>query len=52
MFAPDATSLGVIRTPELCANFTWGDDDLCTLYMTASTSLYRVRTKVPGVALF
>ena len=52
VFALDATSLGVIRTPEACANFTWGDDDLRTLYMTASTSLYRVRTKVPGVPLF
>ncbi|MCZ6538651.1 MAG: SMP-30/gluconolactonase/LRE family protein [Chloroflexi bacterium] len=48
VFAPDATCLGVIRVPEVTANFTWGDDDLQTLYITASTSLYRARMKVPG----
>jgi gluconolactonase len=48
VFAPDATCLGVIRVPEYTANFAWGDDDLRTLYITASTSLYRIRTKVPG----
>jgi gluconolactonase len=48
VFAPDATSLGVIQVPEVAANFTWGDDDLKTLYITASTSLYRTRVKVAG----
>jgi len=48
VFAPDATSLGVIRTPEKCANFAWGDDDYRSLFITASTSLYRIRTKTPG----
>lgn len=48
VFAPDATSLGVIRTPENCANFAWGGDDYRSLFITASTSLYRTRTKVPG----
>ncbi len=48
VYAPDATCLGVIQVPEVTANFTWGDDDLKTLYITASTSLYRVRVKVPG----
>ncbi len=48
VFAPDATDLGVIGIPEGIANFTWGDDDLRTLYVTASTSLYRLRVKVPG----
>ncbi len=52
VFAPDATALGVIRAPENVANFTWGDADLKTLYMTASTSLYRIRTETPGVDLF
>jgi len=48
VFAPDATALGVIQVPEVVANFTWGDDDLKTVYINASTSLYRVRVNVPG----
>ncbi len=52
VFDPDGGCLGVIRFPEVVANFTWGDDDLCGLFVTASTSLYRVRVKVPGLVLF
>lgn len=48
VYAPDATALGVIQVPEVTANFTWGGDDLKTLYMTASTSLYSTRVNVPG----
>jgi gluconolactonase len=52
VFAPDATCLGVIRIPEVPANFTWGDADLRSLLVCASTSLYRVRLKVPGRPAF
>jgi gluconolactonase len=52
VFSPDARALGVIETPEVVANFTWGDDDLKSIFLTASTSLYRTRAKTPGVALF
>ena len=48
VFAPDATALGVLHVPETAANFCWGDDDLKSLFITASTSLYRVRVQVPG----
>jgi gluconolactonase len=48
VFAADATCLGVIRVPEYAANFAWGEADLRSLFVTASTSLYRVRTVVPG----
>ena len=48
IFTPDAVCLGVILMPEHTANFVWGDSDLCSLYITASTSLYRLRLKVPG----
>ncbi len=51
-FAPDGTSLGIIYVPEQAANFTWGDEDLCSLFITASTSLYRVRVKIPGRRAF
>ena len=48
----DGHSLGVIKTPEALANFTWGDEDMQSIFLTASTSLYRVRTRTPGVRLF
>ena len=48
VFAPDATPLGVIRVPEYTANMAFGDDDLRSLYITASTSVYRIRVRVPG----
>jgi gluconolactonase len=40
--------LGVLRLPAATANFTWGDDDLKSLYVTASSALYRVRMKIAG----
>ena len=48
VFDPSAACLGVIRVPEYTANFAWGDDDLRSLFITASTSLYRIRVKVAG----
>ncbi|MGE0716661.1 MAG: SMP-30/gluconolactonase/LRE family protein [Alphaproteobacteria bacterium] len=48
VFAPDATCLGVVRMPEYTANFAWGDDDDRSLFITASTSVYRIRTRVAG----
>ena len=48
VFDPAAKCLGVIRVPEYTANFNWGDPDLMSLFITASTSLYRIRVKVPG----
>jgi sugar lactone lactonase YvrE len=51
VFEPDGTHLGVIATPERPTNCAWGDADRRTLYITAQTSLYRVRTHVPGVAV-
>ena len=52
VFDPSGDVLGVILTPEPCANFTFGDEDLRSLYITASTSLYRLRVRVPGLRLF
>ena len=48
----DGSWLGNFATPEFCANFTWGGPDLSTLFMTASTCLFRIPVKVPGIALF
>ena len=52
IYASDGVCLGVIQTPAFCANFTWGDDDYLTFYMTSSNHLYRIPVKVPGVPLF
>jgi gluconolactonase len=40
--------LGTIVVPEQPANLTWGDKDYRTLYITATTSVYRLRMKVEG----
>ena len=40
--------LGTVVMPEQPANLTWGDNDYQTLYITATTSVYRIRTKTRG----
>ena len=52
VFTPDAVCLGVIHVPEHTANFAWGDADYRSLYITASTSVYRMRGRVPGLPVF
>jgi gluconolactonase len=42
-------ALGHIVPPEHDANFTFGDADGKSLYMTASTGLYRLRVNVAGI---
>ncbi len=49
VFTLDAVCLGVIRVPEYTANMAWGDADYRSLYIAASTSIYRIRVKVPGL---
>lgn len=40
--------LGTIVLPEQPANLAWGDPDYTTLYITATTSLYKLNTKTHG----
>ena len=40
--------LGTIEMPEQPANLTWGDSDYKTLYITATTSVYRLRSRTRG----
>lgn len=40
--------LGTVIMPEQPANLTWGDKDYRTLYITATTSVYRLQTKTRG----
>ena len=44
--------LGIIKIPEQAANFNWGDQDLSSLYICASTTLYRLRMNIPGFILW
>ena len=45
---PDGHHLGTIMLPEQPANLAWGDADDSTLYFTARTSVYRLKTKTKG----
>lgn len=49
VFSPSAQQIAVIRTPEICANFNWGDSDRRTLYLCCTSSLYSCRVEVPGL---
>jgi gluconolactonase len=49
VFGPDGARIGIIETPEICANVAFGGPDLRTLLLTASTSVYTLRVKVPGL---
>ena len=40
--------IGTIAVPEQPANLTWGDRDYRTLYITATTSVYRLQMKTEG----
>ncbi len=49
ILSADGKHLGTIKGPEQPHNLAWGDDDGKTLYMTALTSIYRMRLKVEGI---
>jgi len=45
---PQGQHLGTIILPEQPANLTWGDPDYRTLYITATKSVYKLRTETQG----
>jgi gluconolactonase len=47
-FAPNGRLLGKLRTPEIAANLTFGGPQRNLLFITASTSVYALRTKLSG----
>lgn len=47
VFSPDGRHLGTIKPPETPANCNWGDDGK-SLYITATTGLYRIKLAVAG----
>lgn len=48
IFSPDGKHIGTIKPGETPANCNWGDADHKTLYITATTSVYRIRLAVEG----
>lgn len=48
VWSADGQHLGTIVLPEQPANLAWGDADYSTLYITATKSLYKLRTKAHG----
>jgi gluconolactonase len=48
IISPEGKHIGTIKVPEVVGNVAWGDKDAKTLYIVASTSVFRVRTKVAG----
>jgi gluconolactonase len=49
ILSPEGKLLGKISVPETATNVAWGESDRKTLYITAYTSLYRIRLKIAGV---
>ncbi|MEA2742630.1 MAG: gluconolactonase [Acetobacteraceae bacterium] len=49
VFEPNGTRIGIIETPEVCANIAFGGADLRMLLLTATSSIYSLQVKVPGL---
>jgi gluconolactonase len=48
VLSPHGRHLGTLRLPESPHNLAWGDEDRRTLYITALTSIYRMRVRIQG----
>ena len=48
IFSPEGKHLGTIVIPERVGNVAWGGADHTTLYVAASSSIYRIHLKIPG----
>jgi gluconolactonase len=48
VWSQDGQHLGTIVMPEQPANLAWGDPDYGTLYITATKSVYKLRTSTQG----
>jgi gluconolactonase len=51
IFSEKGVNLGVIELPETPANLAWGNEDWKTLYITARTSLYRIKMNIQGTKI-
>jgi gluconolactonase len=48
IISPEGKHIGTIKVPEVVSNVAWGEKNGKTLYITASTSVYRIKLKVAG----
>lgn len=51
VFNSEGNHLGTIVTPEIPANCAWGDEDWRSLYITAQTSVYKIRVNIAGISV-
>jgi len=51
IFSPEGKPLATILMPEKVSNVAWAGTDRKTLYITASSSVYRVHLKIAGAAM-
>ena len=49
IISPEGKHIGTVKIPERVSNVAWGDKDGKTLYITASTSIYRIKLNIKGV---
>jgi gluconolactonase len=49
IITPRGDHLGTLRLPEAPHNLAWGDTDARSLYVTALSSVYRIRLGIPGI---
>jgi gluconolactonase len=50
VFAPDGSRIGEVPVPETVSNLCFGGDDGTTLFLTATTSVYRIATTTRDTA--
>lgn len=48
IYRPDGTQAAHLPVPEMVTNLEFGGADMCDVYITAVSSLYRVRSALPG----
>lgn len=49
VFTPEGVPAGILKMPEFVGNLCFGGMENRTLFITASTSVYRVEMNVPGI---
>lgn len=49
IISPEGKHLATVKVPEVVSNVAWGDADGKTLYITGSTSIYRIKLSAAGV---
>jgi gluconolactonase len=49
IISPEGKHIGTLDIPERVGNVAWGGADHKTLYVAASSSIYRISLKIPGV---